>query len=338
MSGMSKSSVHRVCKKNEILHRSDGLKCECRETHRKLGRKLKLNARDKRMLLRTLHIMRRNRRQVTVMSLVKEAGLDPTHVHRRTFSKYLNALGFKFLQAQKKELLPDKDKKTRFRYTSDMKKTLRQCPDFHVNHIFYLDGIPLFISLILSKMHVKQSQEFGESLARGYSYQQKEAKSSLVGKHLHHMVAIAHGIIMTEPYEKMSGDYFASYTRRRFNITFAKAGVKLNHSRRFIMDNDLCQTSKKSLHALSEVEAELHSIPARSPDLNPIENIFHLIKKKLAKQALNLQIEKESFEEFKTCVLCCWNDIDPLIIDRTIESLPKRIDAILKGRGCRTKY
>ena len=78
--------------------------------------------------------------------------------------------------------------------------------------------------------------------------------------------------------------------------------------------------------------------PARSPDLNPIENIFHLIKKKLAKQALNLQIEKESFEEFKTRVLRCCNDIDPLIIDRTIESLPKRIDAILKGRGCRTKY
>ena len=54
------------------------------------------------MLLRTLHIMRRTRRQITVMSLVREAGLDPTLVHRRTFSKYLNALGFKFLQVRKK--------------------------------------------------------------------------------------------------------------------------------------------------------------------------------------------------------------------------------------------
>ena len=123
MSGMSKSSVHCVCKKNEILRRGDGLKCEYRETHRKPGRKPKLNARDKCMLLRTLHIMRRNRRQITVMSLVKEAGLDPTLVHRRTFSKYLNAWGFKFLQARKKGLLSDKDKKTRFRYASDMKKT-----------------------------------------------------------------------------------------------------------------------------------------------------------------------------------------------------------------------
>ena len=84
---------------------------------------VKLNARDKCMLLRTLHVMRRNRGQITVMSLVKEAGLDPTLVHQRTFSMYLNAWGFKFLQAQKKGLLSDKDKKTRFHYASDMKKT-----------------------------------------------------------------------------------------------------------------------------------------------------------------------------------------------------------------------
>ena len=65
------------------------------------------------------------------------------------------------------------------------------------------------------------------------------------------------------------------------------------------MDNDPCHTSKKSLHALSKVEAELHRIPACSPDLNPIENIFHLIKKKLAKQALNLQIKKDRLRNLK---------------------------------------
>ena len=114
MSGMSKSSVHRVCKRNKILRHGDGSKCECCETRRKPGCKPKLNVRDKHMLLRTLHIMRRTRRQITVMSLVREAGLDPTLVHRRTFSKYLNALGFKFLQVRKKGLLSDEDKKKGF--------------------------------------------------------------------------------------------------------------------------------------------------------------------------------------------------------------------------------
>ena len=143
---------------------------------------------------------------------------------------------------------------------------------------------------------------------------------------------------MTKSYDKMSGDYFSSLIRQCFNITFAKAGPKVNHARCFIMDNDPCQTSKMSLRGVSDIEAEFHYIPARSPDLNPIENIFHLIKKRLKDKALNLHIEKESFEQLKTCVLRCCDDIDTLIIDLTIKSLPKRIDAVIKRQGCRTKY
>ena len=94
-------------------------------------------------------------------------------------------------------------------------------------------------------------------LGEGLQLTAKGSKELAGGRRLHLMAAIAHGkgIIMTEPYEKMSGDYFASFIRRRFNITFAKAGEKENLSRRFIMDIDPCQTSKKSLPALSEVEA-----------------------------------------------------------------------------------
>ena len=47
------------------------------------------------------------------------------------------------------------------------------------------------------------------------------------------------------------------------------------------MDNDFSQSSKVGMSALEEVEAELHKIRARTPDLNPTENIFILIKKKL---------------------------------------------------------
>ena len=117
MSGMSKSSARRIWKKNESLRRRSsgaGSRFECCEPRGKPGPKPKLNARDKHMLLRMLHMMRKNRREITVMSLVKEAGLDPTLVHCRTFTKYLNALGVKFLQARKKGLLSDEDKKKGF--------------------------------------------------------------------------------------------------------------------------------------------------------------------------------------------------------------------------------
>jgi hypothetical protein len=105
------------------------------------------------------------------------------------------------------------------------------------------------------------------------------------------------------------------------------------------MDNDLCQTSRKSISALNDIEAELHCIPPRSPDLNPIENTFHLIKKNLADEALKLKIEKESFEQFKSRVFhCCDNNIDSSIIDRTIESLPKRINTVINGPNIRNNH
>lgn len=151
------------------------------------------------------------------------------------------------------------------------------------------------------------------------------------GRRLHLMVAIAHGkgIILKDAHEKMSGDFFSPFIRTLFNITFAKAGQKANGGRYFIMDNNPCQTSRKSISTVNDIEAELHGIPPRSPDLNPIEDTFHLIKKKLADEALKPKIEKESFEQFKSRVFRCCDNIDSSIIDRTIESLPKRINAVV---------
>jgi hypothetical protein len=173
MSGMSKSSAHRIWKKNDSLRQrliGAGSRFECREPCGKPGPKPKLNTRDKRMLLRTLHMMRKNQREITVISLVKEAGLDPTLVHRRTFTKYLNALGFKFLQARKKGLLSDEDKKKRFRYACDMKKTLRKCPDFYVNHIsFYLDGVSFIHKFNPMKDARLTKSRVCKSLVRGFS-------------------------------------------------------------------------------------------------------------------------------------------------------------------------
>jgi transposase len=42
--------------------------------------------------------------------------------------------------------------------------------------------------------------------------------------------------------------------------------------------------------SLGQVEAEMLKIPACSPDINPIENIFHLVKSQLNKQAVTENI------------------------------------------------
>ena len=104
------------------------------------------------------------------------------------------------------------------------------------------------------------------------------------------------------------------------------------------MDNDSSQTSKAAMNALQETENELLIVPAHSPDLNPIENIFNVVRETLEKEAIKRNITKEIFEKFKTRVLRTLGDVDPAIIDRAIDSMPTRIKLIIQGNGYRTKY
>ena len=104
------------------------------------------------------------------------------------------------------------------------------------------------------------------------------------------------------------------------------------------MDNDPSRTSKVALLALRDIECNLHRIPPRSPDLNPIENIFHIVKKQLEDEALNLHITNELFQDFRDRVYRCLDSLDIETIDRTILSMPRRIEKIIANRGIRLKY
>jgi transposase len=154
------------------------------------------------------------------------------------------------------------------------------------------------------------------------------------------VVAIAHGkgVILAKPYEKMNGKFFANFIKNNFNICYAKAGPKHDGKRLFVMDNDPSQSSKAAMNALRSVESELLKIPARSPDLNPIENIFHLVKSNLRDEAINKRIEAENFSQFQERVVRALNSIPYDVIDKTIASLPKRVDLIIKSGGYQTKY
>jgi hypothetical protein len=106
------------------------------------------------------------------------------------------------------------------------------------------------------------------------------------------------------------------------------------------MDNCPCQNSRVALSALDSIECTWHKIPARSPDLNPIENIFHIVKKQLEQEAINTRLTKESFQNFHDRVCWCLDNLSVELVDRTLESMPNRINAILskKESDPNTKY
>ena len=79
-------------------------------------------------------------------------------------------------------------------------------------------------------------------------------------------------------------------------------------------------------------------IPPRSPDLNPAENFFHLIKRELKKQAIEYQITSETIDEFKARVMNLMENFPSEKIDKIIDTMDKRIGLILKNNGRRIKY
>ena len=99
----------------------------------------------------------------------------------------------------------------------------------------------------------------------------------------------------------MNGSFFASFVREKFPRCFVRAGREKR--RLFVMDNDPSQVLKaaKLVSKTSMLSStKFHQIHPRSPCLNSIENIFHIVRKMLEQEAIRLQIEHETFNDFKT--------------------------------------
>ena len=84
---------------------------------------------------------------------------------------------------------------------------------------------------------------------------------------------------MCHPYEYFDGPTFAAFVREKFPEMFRKAGKK--GRRIFLQDNDPVQNSGSVRRALNALKAKQLKIPPRSPDVNPIENLFHSMREKL---------------------------------------------------------
>jgi transposase len=74
--------------------------------------------------------------------------------------------------------------------------------------------------------------------------------------------------------------------------------------------------------------------PAQSPDLNPIEHLWELLKRLLAAyedppQGLFQLWERVAIE---------WGKIAKEECQKLIESMPRRVAAVIKAKGGNTKY
>ena len=101
----------------------------------------------------------------------------------------------------------------------------------------------------------------------------------------------------------------------------------------FLDDSAPCHRSVKVQNFKNQKSIETLKWPGNSPDLNPIENVWSLLKRKVAR--IPNTTERSLIEN----IIKVWNyGISKDYLQNLAKSMPKRIKEVLKAKGYPTKY
>ncbi|KAF4033805.1 DDE superfamily endonuclease [Phytophthora infestans] len=128
----------------------------------------------------------------------------------------------------------------------------------------------------------------------------------------------------------ITGAYYKSILEQNLQATVSVLGIGSDY--KFVQDGAPGHRARLVKDYLKEKEVELLPHPAQSPDLNPIENLWALVKQELSKRpASGVDDSKEKIQEI-------WYDIEPKTVQDLYHSMPKRLLQVKDNRGGHTKY
>lgn len=102
----------------------------------------------------------------------------------------------------------------------------------------------------------------------------------------------------------------------------------------FQQDGDPKHTAKIVKEWLAKQNFKVMEWPAQSPDLNPIENLWSIVKRRLGQY----QSAPCNLDDLWRRVEIEWSKIPKEIIQNLVESMPRRINNLIENKGLWTKY
>jgi len=101
-----------------------------------------------------------------------------------------------------------------------------------------------------------------------------------------------------------------------------------------VMEDNAPPHKKVCIPVRQELGMKCHQHPPNSPDLNPIENIWAHMKHVISKEYAHITSQKV----MKEVVVSLWNDFEDHKWNHLIESMPERIQAVIKAKGGSTHF
>ena len=99
-------------------------------------------------------------------------------------------------------------------------------------------------------------------------------------------------------------------------------------------DNATCHRSSLTNSYKSQAGIRTLSWPARSPDLNPIENMWSLLKRRVRR----LLLPGDDLVRLQELLRQEWGSISQSTVNRLIESMPSRVHDVIQLSGNCTRY
>lgn len=279
--------------------------------------------------VRTLHDINRS-----VLSGSCKTGKDVYRDLQRqgvqiTYQSTLNSLrkiGIRPRKKSKKPFLSNKHKKARFQWakahqhwTVDDWKRVIFSDETKIN-LWNSDGIQYCLrkkDTPLQPFHVKQTVKHGGGSMMFWG--------CMTYKGLGYGCQIYDGNMNAEDYiqilDKTFKDSLTHYEYRALDIIFQH-------------DNDPKHRARATKAYLEDQGIEVLPWPSQSPDLNPIEHVWNFLKVRIGLR----EKHPTSIHDLWDIVVEEWEKIPVDYIQRLYESMPSRIQAVLKAKGGHTKY
>lgn len=139
-------------------------------------------------------------------------------------------------------------------------------------------------------------------------------------------------------YEIIEGNLNGNKYRNILSEKLLLSANKMDIEEDYILlqDNDpkhTCRIVKEFLRE-KEINAFL-DYPPCSPDLNPIENVWHNLKIEVGKR------KAKNLEELRNNVKEAWTQMDltkKIYFCNLVDSMPERLEAVIKAKGFHTNY